>query len=79
MKEKENDLSTVTKTIKILEDKLAHAEKELFKESNNFKTKKDEALSEIHILKESLRKSQLEVFEKSKTINEVNNLSKINK
>ena len=46
--------------IKILEDKLAHAEEELYKASNIFKDQKGNLTDEIKILKVSLRKSQAE-------------------
>ena len=63
------------KNIKILEDKLANTEKEFFKESNSFKTKKDELSGQIKILKESLSKSQVEASERANTINETNKIT----
>ena len=66
----ENKINMASDTIRILEDKLAHAEKELFKESNMFKNKKNELSGEINILKESLKKSQAETSQKSKAVSD---------
>ena len=54
--------------IKILEDKLAHAEEELYKASNIFKDQKGNLTDEIKILKVSLKKSQAESSENIKSL-----------
>ena len=64
-------------TIKLLENKLAYADSEAFKLSNNFNVKKNELLSEITDLKQSLKESKSLELSRSKTIPEMSKLAKL--
>ena len=64
-------------TIKLLENKLAYAESEAFKLSNNFNVKKNELLSEITDLKQSLKEFKSLELSQSKTIAEMSKLAKL--
>ena len=70
--ESDSELTLARDTIKVLEDKAAHAESEFSKECNKLKVKKEQFSEEIKILKESLKNSQAETCEKKKVISEVN-------
>ena len=66
-----NELKLARDTINILEEKLAHTEREFVNESNKLKSKREEFLEEVKILRESLTKSQNEASDKNKVISEL--------
>ena len=59
-----NELNYSRDTVKILEEKLANSEEEFYRESNKFQAQKVQLLDEMKLLKDSIKKSEVEVSEK---------------
>ena len=76
LKETEENLIKAESTVKILETKAGHAEKEVFQLSNTFKKEKEALVDENKILKQVIKTKNEEVTKKDKELSEVNRVLK---